>query len=353
MKSNMRVTIFLTILAVVEPSAAAVETASPPAEIALRAWLAPLCMVGEKQPLSLPDDLLQDVARFYRVVGFKPVWVTPNIRSPQEGIDRSAIDGIAGEDLFSNGDHLCQLAREPTHDASIAETIRQVELDSDIEHDVLLTAGMLQFARHLYQGRVVPETLPGGWLACRRVPTRDIPIDLARAVIQGRLAACLDSLQPGAPAYWNLKKAIVRYRAIHNAGGWPAIAPGTTLRIGDSNSRVDTLIDRLSATGDLPAGGVRAPTEYDTAVQAAVKRFQRRHGLAEDGLVGRCTLSELNIPVEARIDRLRLNMERWRWFPDSLGDRYLMVNIPAFELQIVEAGVSIDRMRAIVGKHRR
>lgn len=353
MQSNMRVTIFLAVLAVVQPSAAAVETFSAPAEVSLQAWLAPLCLVGEKCPLPLPGGLLRDVARFYREVGFKPVWINPDDRSPQERIELSAIGGIAGENLLTEGVRLSRPAQEITHDAGIAEKIRQAGLDPDIESDVLLTARMLQFARHLYQGRVVPETLLGEWLACRRVPTRDIPIDLARAVIEGRLSACLESLEPSTPAYRNLKEALVRYRAIQSVGGWPVIAPGPILRIGDRHSRVDALIDRLIASGDLPADAVRVPAEYDTAVQAAVKRFQRRHGLAVDGVVGRLTLSELNIAVEARIDRLRLNMERWHWFPDSLGERYLIVNIPAFELQIVEAGISIDRMRAIVGKHRR
>jgi murein L,D-transpeptidase YcbB/YkuD len=117
--------------------------------------------------------------------------------------------------------------------------------------------------------------------------------------------------------------------------------------------RVEALRHRLSVTHDLSTDMPLHSIAYDEIVEAAVKRFQRRHGLRPDGLVGKRTLSELNVPVDQRISRLQINMERWRWYPDSFGNRYLMVNIPAFELSVVEAGTRIDSMRAIVGKKRR
>jgi murein L,D-transpeptidase YcbB/YkuD len=110
---------------------------------------------------------------------------------------------------------------------------------------------------------------------------------------------------------------------------------------------------RLQKTADLAGDAPTGRLGYDTVIEAAVKRFQHRHGLTADGLVGNRTRAELNIPVERRITNLQLNMERWRWLPDSLGDRYLMVNIPAFALHVVDAARRIDTMRVIVGKTRR
>ena len=110
------------------------------------------------------------------------------------------------------------------------------------------------------------------------------------------------------------------------------------------------LKQRLKITGDGFAQGAIEHDVFDNPVVSAVKHFQQRHGLREDGVVGKETLTELNIPVESRIGQLQLSMERWRWYPDSFGDRYLMVNIPAFALTIVDPTRRIDPMRVIVGK---
>ena len=82
----------------------------------------------------------------------------------------------------------------------------------------------------------------------------------------------------------------------------------------------------------------------------AVSHFQRRHGLEVTGKVGKETLAELNVPVEDRIRQIQSNMERWRWMPASLGDRYILVNIPEFRLDLIEAGKPALTMRVVVGK---
>jgi murein L,D-transpeptidase YcbB/YkuD len=106
---------------------------------------------------------------------------------------------------------------------------------------------------------------------------------------------------------------------------------------------------RLRASGDITVDSAK-PDVYDPALVMAVKRFQKRHGLEPDGVVGKQTVAAMNVAVEERIRQIVLNMERWRWLPEDLGDRYILVNIAGFKLTLVDSGAVWDRMRVAVGK---
>jgi len=121
------------------------------------------------------------------------------------------------------------------------------------------------------------------------------------------------------------------------------------MELGVRDERVRSLRHRLAASGDLPSVSAE-PTAFDDAVDAAVRHFQRRHGLTVDGVVGPATLRALNTSLDARIRQVMLNLERWRWLPQDLGSRYVLVNIPAFELDVVEDTTSVLSMRVIVGR---
>ena len=90
--------------------------------------------------------------------------------------------------------------------------------------------------------------------------------------------------------------------------------------------------------------------QFDEALESAVRDFQERHGLEADGIVGRKTLAALNVPVSERIQQILLNMERWRWMPGELGERYLLVNMAGFELLAVENEETVMDMRVIIGR---
>jgi murein L,D-transpeptidase YcbB/YkuD len=107
---------------------------------------------------------------------------------------------------------------------------------------------------------------------------------------------------------------------------------------------------RLMLSGYLSGFDYRDTYHYDAELERAVREFQSAHGLEADGVVGRKTLAALNVPVDERIQQIQLNMERWRWMPDDLGERYLLVNMAGFELQAVENDEAVMDMRVIIGR---
>lgn len=147
----------------------------------------------------------------------------------------------------------------------------------------------------------------------------------------------------------NFEAALARYRAITATGGWPLVSPGAKLKLGDQGERVAFLRHRLARSSDLEPASVGGDL-FDSLLDVAVRRFQLRHGLQMDGVVGANTMAALNIPAAARTRQLELNRERWQLLLGDLGKRDIVVNIPAYALAVLEEGRSVLDMRVIVGK---
>lgn len=143
--------------------------------------------------------------------------------------------------------------------------------------------------------------------------------------------------------------AVDQYRQIVGRGGWQRVPEGPNLRLGASSPNVPALRQRLIATGDLQQGGGRGDI-YDSFVEAAVRRFQQRHGIGADGIVRAATYREMNVPAEVRLQQLELNLRRVRNMQGAIGDRYVMMNIPAAELEAVQGGNVANRYTTVVGK---
>ncbi|ADZ70340.1 Twin-arginine translocation pathway signal [Polymorphum gilvum SL003B-26A1] len=147
-----------------------------------------------------------------------------------------------------------------------------------------------------------------------------------------------------------LAAAINRYQFIVQQGGWGKVQSSRHgLRIGAQDASVVALRRRLIASGDLEQTAGLSDT-FDSYVDAAVRRFQVRHGLIPDGVVGQTTVVALNVPAEVRLQQLETNLVRLRSMSGFLGDRYVMVNIPAAEIEAVENGRVRSRHTAVVGK---
>jgi L,D-transpeptidase YcbB len=171
----------------------------------------------------------------------------------------------------------------------------------------------------------------------------------------------LDDLRPD-PTPWrsdemitSIKAAIDRYEHIVDKGGWPLVPPGRMMRAGDDDERIPILRQRLRLSGDLRTRTPGYNTNiYDDELAAAVRQFQRRHGLRPTGRVERSTYPALNMTAAARLAQLRLNLGRVReLMGQHIEDRYILVNIPAFQLEAVENYEVQQRHRVIVGRTER
>jgi murein L,D-transpeptidase YcbB/YkuD len=162
----------------------------------------------------------------------------------------------------------------------------------------------------------------------------------------------LESLAPQHDYYKNLLSALKQYRRLEADGGWPVVPEGPTLRPGDIDPRIKDVWFRLlkyeGADLLLPT---TIPSFYDDALKDAVLRFQARHHLEKDGVIGPQTLAAMNVTVSERIETIRLNMARWRWQSHDLGDKYVIVNIAGFNLKGVNNNEVVLDMPVIVGKN--
>lgn len=148
----------------------------------------------------------------------------------------------------------------------------------------------------------------------------------------------------------SLQGAILRYSDIVARGGWPTVPAEKLLRVGVSDPAVAVLRQRLTISGDLPPSAPGYSEAFDSYVEAAVKRFQARHGIVADGIVGKSTYDALNIPATIRLNQLATNLTRLKMLTSSLPELFVMVNVPAASIEAVENGQVALRSAAIVGK---
>ena len=215
--------------------------------------------------------------------------------------------------------------------------------------DILLTDSLIRLGYHLLVGKVDPVELDNNWNMEYTIGDLNTALELASAIEQGNVTELVNRLRPQAPIYANLKTALARYRNIEQQGGWKPVASGPTLKPGMTDSRVAELRQRLAVAEDLPAADL-ASTLFDESVAAGVKKFQAQHGLEADGLLGKATLAAMNVPVEARIDQIRVNLERARWVLNNLPNEYVLTDIAGFRVTYVRDGEVIWQSRAQVGK---
>jgi murein L,D-transpeptidase YcbB/YkuD len=302
-------------------------------------------------PLAADGDRIQAVETlptFYEERLYRPAWVGAGGLLPAGG-ELLAVLGEAGRHGLDPGDyHTARIAELLAGPAAVPGPARAGAL---VDVELLLTDGFLLYGAHLVSGRVNPETFDAQWRAVRREV--DLGPVLRSAADFGTPRRALEALAPADPAYGRLQQALALYRGAEERGeDWPAIPDGPTLRLGDRGPRVAALAARLRASGDLSAAQSAAaePDLFDAALEDAVRRFQNRHGLEADGVVGEKTLEALAVPLTARLHQLELNLERWRWLPRDLGPRYVLVDIPAYTLVLVEGGRTELSMRVVVGR---
>jgi murein L,D-transpeptidase YcbB/YkuD len=221
--------------------------------------------------------------------------------------------------------------------------------------DTGLSASVLRYFRHLHSGRVDPRA--AGFRMSTPVDEHDFAALLRTAVASHAVARTAADLTPPLALYRALRDMLAKYRSL---AADPAVdrLPSSTASVRPGEIYPDLLVlrNRLIALGDLP-GDAPAPPEllvYEGALVDAVKRFQLRHGLEADGVIGKATHAALRVPVAARVRQIELALERLRWLPHLGNRRFLAVNIPMFRLwawdSIPPDGAPLFSMGVIVGR---
>lgn len=279
----------------------------------------------------------QELQQAYRNREHLPFWHDGNAaaaRTLHAALSRAADEGLNPADYTIAG-----------FDGLLAMTSPAARADLDI----LLSMLLVRYAADLRHGRLAPRRLDPELFAQPRVvnPT----VILSQAAASDDLAIHLNRLAPANAPYRRLRRALADYQRIARDGGWQPLAEGPAIKAGMRGPEVAALRRRLMAEGWTTDAGRDGDADlFDPALVLALQEFQRHRLLDTDGVVGSKTRAALNVPVQERMRQLMLNMERWRWMPDDLGSFYVIVNMAAYELEVIDSGSIALSMRVVVGK---
>ena len=306
------------------------------------------------------------VARYYESQQFRPQW-----RDPAR-LDKliASLFGLLDDGLDPADYHVeaLQAYRTKFRRTPVLPPAEQGGLE------VLATDALILGLSHLYLGKVNPEKLSSQWNFDTRPVDRERGFEqLTRALDSGQIRETFDRARPQHVWYQRGRERLREYRALAAAGGWPKLPDGPTLKPGMSDPRVPALRARLQVTKDYPAplpapaaaaDGAAQPAAdgsapraaatpdevYDAGLEAAVKFFQERHGLTADGVVGPATRAAMNVPVEARIDQIRVNLERGRWVLHEIKGNLVVVDVAGFDVSYFRDDEPVWNSKVIVGR---
>ena len=267
------------------------------------------------------------VNAFYTANGNQPAWTDrAYARQVVQLLRDSEQDGLNPADY-----HVEELQ-------DLVEQYRQPASDRDMlraRTEVLLTDGVLLYAKHLIQGKVDPRTLDASWNYTRR---KFDPVTTARALgdaIKARqVTQVIQQLRPDSDFYSLMRGELQRYRQLAEQEQFKPVPTDRVLRLGDRHSNVVALRRRLGQMAYLPAQSEQSDY-FDMNLQQAVIRLQRDNGLDADGIVGQQSFRALNLSYRERVERLRINLDRVRWISQDVSDDFIVVNIAGFELYYI------------------
>ena len=305
---------------------------------------------GRLADLRWPDftDYKAHVAEFYESNAYGTAWL--NGRQP-------SAQALALIELFKSSSR--KGLQPEDYDASRWDARLSALQNSDADpapFDVAVTVCTMRFVSDLRIGRINPKHLRFG------LSVEQKKYDLAQFVRDRLLsapdvAAVLDQVEPPFAGYRRTEAALARYTELIGKDGGEQLPPSAKpVDPGQNYAGVPRLTQILKLVGDLPSDAALSADSqlYDGVLVEAVKSFQRRHGLQDDGRLGAETLRQLNVPLSDRVRQLQLALERWRWLPSEFSAPPIIVNIPDFRLRALDGGNNVTlAMKVVVGKSMR
>ena len=277
--------------------------------------------------------------KYYKARGFEPVWCGKQDHGYSIKLLQGYLKAAAEEGLNPNDYRVTPDVDDCSH------------LDDSLvaEFDISLTNAFLKYSKDISSGRLDPKQVDEEWYI-KRVEFDPIA-SLDAALKSNKLQETLSNIQPQHKQYRLLREKLSKYREIQRNRAWQFIPPGRALKPGDRHPHIPLIRRRLASEiegGLYPRGSDEQV--YDHNLMIAVQRFQKRHGLDMDGIIGPGTKQAMNMSVEWRIKQIKTSMERWRWMPRALGVSYILVNVPGFEMDFIRNDQTILHMRTITGR---
>jgi len=276
-----------------------------------------------------------DVRAFYTQRQHAPAWV--DHRRPVDNAKEAvAVLQTARQHGFDPAEYGVEALLEASQAVEQIEKGTPERLQRVADIDVRFTAAMLAFGRDVAIGRQDGDR---HHKARRQKP--DFVAALTEHIDQPK--QFVEAVRPRHPEYAALQKALDDLIGQREKGGWVKVS---------GKNDVAALRQRLFASGHLKPAARKGDPAAATPEEltAAIKSFQELHALPATGVVDAATLAAINVPLDDRIEQVAINLQRWRWMPDQLGERHFFVNIPYFHLIAREAGEPVMDIRVVVGK---
>ncbi|MBW2474853.1 MAG: L,D-transpeptidase family protein [Deltaproteobacteria bacterium] len=268
---------------------------------------------------------------------YAPVWDNPHaVRQLIEALEQVESDGLISSDY-----HLPVIqklhANNPAGDPETAAGL-----------DILMTDALIRLGYHLLVGKVDADELDTNWNMTTTIGDLDTILALADSIESARIPQLIEHFRPDHEYYAYLQQGLAHYRAIRDQGGWQNVPSGPALKSGMADERIPVIRERLNVTGALSTADTTSDI-YDETLTVAVKQFQQHHGLTADGVIGPATVAAMNVPVQARIDQIKVNLERARWVLHDLPEDMVIVDIAGFEVSYRRGGKIVWSTPAQVG----
>ena len=295
----------------------------------------------ETANLGIQLENIRLVDSFYSEREYDPIWNNRELREDLfRSIENAPNHGLRFEDY--HGEYL---------EMALSNLAKLDENERDLV-ELVLTDAFFSFGRHLISGKLDPKKLYSIW----DIDSDEIDLFqvFEKAISENTIAASLEELAPNHIVYKGLQKSLKDYRSLMEKEENPTqVEKGESIKPGDTSSRMAMIALRLQELKFLDSIPANSTHEYNETLQEAISKFQEHHGIETDAVIGGGTITELNKTYKDRYEQIVVNLERWRWYPQDLGDHYIIVNIPNYRLHLVKGKDTISSNRVMVGTEAR
>jgi murein L,D-transpeptidase YcbB/YkuD len=296
----------------------------------------------EADPTYKPYE--EDIRNFYQKRDYHYAWIN------KEGLTEQAANFI---NLLKNGapygmkdSSLINIPLQQLYDTLVVEGKGLTPGDTAIPRiEMMLTSQFFNYANKVWGGLTNDSAKDLEWF----IPRKKLDLTSLLDSMMNKKGNAFEADAPVNKQYTLLQGELKKLATLASSGKWDSIRiTQKSYKKGDSAKAIAEIKLRLEALGDLKV--TDSTSVFTAALDSAIRNFQHRMGLKEDGTIGKSMVDALNVPLESRIKQILVNMERLRWVPIEPGSDYILVNIPEFQMHVYDSGRLDWSCNVVVGK---